>query len=313
MGRSEVATGVPDHHVARPVTTIPGMRTPRTAAVLIPLMLLALGCAPEDSSTATDTSSPDTNSTPADCAQGKTLTDGTLTIATDSPAYSPWFKGNDPSNGKGYESAVAYAVADQLGFDRSSVSWVKEPFNKSYAPGDKDFDFDINQISSTPQRAKVVRFSDGYYTASQALIALKDNPVAEATSLADLKDYKLGAQTGTTSLTVIREDIDPASQPLVFDDTNVAKQALLNDQVDAIVADLPTAFYITSAEITSAEVVGQFQQQSGSPEQFGMLFEKGNQLVDCVNRALANMKSDGTLDSIQQKWLSQTVDVPVLQ
>ncbi len=191
----------------------------------------------------------DAAQTPADCAQGKTLTDGTLTIATDSPAYDPWFSHNDPSNGKGYESAVAYAVADQLGFDQASVKWVKEPFNKSYAPGAKDFDFDINQISITPQRAKVVTFSDGYYTAAQALIALKDSPVAQATSIDDLKQYKLGAQTGTTSLTAIRDDIQPSSEPLVFDDTNVAKQALLNHQVDAIVADLPTAFYITAVQI----------------------------------------------------------------
>jgi polar amino acid transport system substrate-binding protein len=290
------------------------MRTPRTAAVLVPLMLVALGCAPQDSSTATDASgSTDANQTPAECAQGKTLTDGTLTIATDSPAYEPWFKNNDPSNGKGYESAVAYAVADQLGFDKASVKWVKEPFNKSYAPGDKDFDFDINQISITPQRAKVVTFSDGYYTASQALITLKDSPVAKATSLDDLKKYKLGAQTGTTSLTAIREDIQPSSEPLVFDDTNVAKQALLNHQVDAIVADLPTAFYITAVEIPTATIVGQFQQQSGTPEQFGMLFQKGNALVDCVNQALANLTSDGSLDRFEQKWLSETVSVPVLQ
>jgi len=276
-------------------------------------MLVALGCAPQDSSTAKDTTGSDANQTPADCAQGKTLTDATLTIATDSPAYEPWFKNNDPSNGKGFESAVAYAVADQLGFDKASVKWVKEPFNKSYAPGDKDFDFDINQISITPQRAKVVTFSDGYYTAAQALIALKDSPVAQVSSLDDLKKYKLGAQTGTTSLTAIREDIQPSSEPLVFDDTNVAKQALLNHQVDAIVADLPTAFYITAVEIPAATIVGQFQQQSGAPEQFGMLFQKDNPLVGCVNQALANLTSDGTLDDIEQKWLSETVSVPVLQ
>jgi polar amino acid transport system substrate-binding protein len=285
------------------------MRMPRTAAVLVPLMLVALGCAPQDSSTATDTST-DANQTPADCAQGKTLTDGTLTIATDTPAYDPWFSHNDPSNGKGYESAVAYAVAKQLDLP---VKWVKEPFNKSFAPGDKDFDFDINQISITSARAKVVTFSDGYYTAAQALIALKDSPVAQATSVDDLKQYKLGAQTGTTSLTAIREDIQPTTEPLVFQNTNVAKQALLNHQVDAIVADLPTAFYITAVEIPSATIVGQFQQQSGTPEQFGMLFQKDNPLVGCVNQALDTIKSDGTLDQIEQKWLSQTVSVPVLQ
>ncbi len=295
------------------MVNIPDMRMPRTAAVLAPLMLLALGCAPQASSTATDPSTQSSDQTPADCAQGKTLTDGTLTVGTDSPAYDPWFRNNDPTNGKGYESAVAYAVAKQLGFDQSAVKWVKEPFNKSYAPGDKDFDFDINQISITPARAKVVTFSDGYYTVAQALIALKDSPVAGVTSIDDLKKYKLGAQTGTTSLTAIRDDIQPSSEPLVFDDTNVAKQALLNHQVDAIVADLPTAFYITAVQIPSAAIVGQFQQQSGLPEQFGMLFQKGNPLADCVDQALAAMKSDGTLDGIEQKWLSQTVNVPVLQ
>jgi|SRR6476659_4534179 polar amino acid transport system substrate-binding protein len=290
------------------------MRTPLKAAVLAPLMLLALGCAPQASSTAVDSdASPSTNATPADCAQGKTLTDGVLTIGTDSPAYDPWFSNNDPTNGKGFESAVAYAVAKQLGFDESAVKWTKVPFNKSYAPGDKNFDFDINQISITPARQKVVTFSDGYYTAAQALIALKNSPAAKATSLADLKDLKLGAQTGTTSLTAIREDIQPSSEPLVFDDTNVAKQALLNGQVDGIVADLPTAFYITAAEIPSATIVGQFQQQSGTPEQFGMLFQKDNPLAECVNQALATMKSDGSLDAIEKKWLSQTVNVPVLQ
>jgi len=275
-------------------------------------MLLALGCAPQESSTVADPS-PNPDQTPAECAQGKTLTDGTLKIATDSPAFDPWFSNNDPTNGKGFESAVAYAVAKQLGFDKGSVKWVKEPFNKSYAPGDKDFDFDINQISITPARAKVVTFSDGYYTASQALITLKDSSLSSATSIADLKDAKLGAQTGTTSLTAIREDIQPSSQPLVFQNTNVARQALLNHQVDAIVADLPTAFFITAVQIPSATIVGQFQQQAGAPEQFGMLFQQGNQLVDCVNQGLAAMKSDGTLDAIEKKWLSQTVNVPVLQ
>jgi polar amino acid transport system substrate-binding protein len=187
------------------------------------------------------------------------------------------------------------------------------PFNSSYAPGPKHFDFDINQISITPARAKVVDFSDGYYTAAQAVIALKDSPAAKATSLADLKDLKLGAQTGTTSLTAIRDDIQPTSEPLVFQSTNVAKQALLNGQVDAIVADLPTAFFITAVQIPSATIVGQFQQQTGSPEQFGMLFQQGNPLVGCVNQALADMTSDGTLDAIEKKWLSQTVNVPVLQ
>jgi polar amino acid transport system substrate-binding protein len=277
-------------------------------------MLVALGCAPQDSSTATDTpASSDTTQTPADCAQGKTMTDGTLTIATDSPAYDPWFSHNDPTNGKGYESAVAYAVAKELGFDESSVKWVKQPFNTSFAPGPKHFDFDINQISITAAREKAVTFSDGYYTAAQALVALDDSPISKVTSLADLKKYKLGAQTGTTSLTALRDDVQPDSDPVVFQNTNDAKQALLNHQVDAIAADLPTAFYITAVQIPHSTIVGQFQQQSGTPEQFGMLFSKGNSLVECVNAALADMKSDGALDAIEKKWLSQTVSVPVLQ
>ena len=293
------------------------MRLRGTLAVAaVPLLLAAAACAPESddsSATATDTAGSSPSGDQCATDQLNLVTSGQLTVGTDSPAYEPWFVDNDPSNGKGFESAVAYAVADQLGFTKDQVTWVKVPFNNSYAPGPKDFDFDINQISITPERAEKVTFSDGYYTAAQALIALKDSPVASATSLADLKDYKLGAQTGTTSLTAIRDDIQPTQEPLVFQNTNVAKQALLNGQVDAIVADLPTAFYITAVEIPSATIVGQFQQQSGEPEQFGMLFEKGNPLVACVNEALATMESDGTLDAIEQEWLSETVNVPVLQ
>ncbi len=289
------------------------MRMPLTAAVLAPLMLLALGCAPQASSTATDNTSTNAAQTAADCAQGKTLKDGVLTVGTDSPAYDPWFRHNDPTNGKGYESAVAYAVAKQLGFDPSAVTWTKVPFNASYAPGPKKFDFDINQISITPARQKVVDFSDGYYNAAQAVIAVKGSPAAAATSLADLKKYKIGAQTGTTSLTAIRDQIQPSSAAVVFQNTNDAKQALLNGQVDAIVADLPTAFYLTAAEIPKGTIVGQFQQTGGEQEQFGMLFAKGNALVGCVNQALATLKSDGTLAALEKKWLSDTVNVPVLQ
>jgi polar amino acid transport system substrate-binding protein len=290
------------------------MPKPRTALALLtaPLMLLALGCAPQASSTATDQSTAPADQSPADCARGNTMKSGTLTVATDSPAYDPWFRDNDPTNGKGYESAVAYAVAQKLGFDPSAVTWVKERFNNSYAPGKKPFDFDINQISITPARAKVVTFSDGYYSAAQALIALKGSKVAGATSLAELKGFELGAQTGTTSLTAIRDDIHPSSEPRVFQDTNAAKQALVNHQVDAIVADLPTAFYISAVQIKGSTIVGQFQA-SGQPEQFGMLFTKGNPLAACVDQALSALRSDGTLAAIEKKWLSDTVDVPVLK
>ena len=286
------------------------------AVAAVPLLLAAVACAPEsdDSSpTATDSENPSATADQCSTDSLPVRTAGQLTVGTDSPAYDPWFVDNDPSNGKGFESAVAYAVADQLGVSKDQVTWVKVPFNKSYAPGDKDFDFDINQISITPQRAEVVDFSDGYYQAAQAVIALKGTAGAEATSLDDLKGLKLGAQTGTTSLTAIRDVIQPDSDPAVFDDTNAAKQALQNGQVDAILADLPTAFYISAVEIPKSTIVGQFQPETGQQEEFGMLFQKGSALVPCVNEALGALRDDGTLAQIEKQWLSDVVNVPTLQ
>ena len=300
----------------------------RTALTVLPLLALPLACAPADEDDGADDPGTSESSTPAEdptddetdseaggvsaeCSgdQAPTLEAGVLTVATDSPAFTPWFVDDDPTNGEGFESAVAYAVADTLGLP---VEWTVVPFNKSYAPGPKDFDFDINQISITPERAEAVDFSDGYYTAAQAVIGLKDSAVAGATSVADLAGYKLGAQTGTTSLTVIRESIQPEQDPAVFEDTNAAKQALLNGQVDGIVADLPTAFYITAVEIPKATILGQFSSDT-NPEEFGMLFEKGNPLRDCVNEALAILEGDGTLAAIEEQWLSSEVEGPVLQ
>ncbi len=236
---------------------------------------------------------------------------GVLTIATDSPAYPPWFAGNDPSNGRGFEGAVAYALAEQMGFTSDEVTWVVEPFNKSYAPGPKDFDFDINQISITPKRAQAVTFSEGYYDVNQALITLEDSPIAGATTIAELEGAKLGAQVGTTSLAYITANIQPTQEPYVYDTTNDAKSALEAGQIDGIVVDLPTAFYITAVEIPGSRVVGQFPSVGG-PEQFGLLFEKDNPLVGCVNEALDALKGDGTLAEIQQTWLAEKVDAPVL-
>jgi polar amino acid transport system substrate-binding protein len=286
------------------------MRLTPLALVTVPILLLTLGCAPKDESPSAGGST----STKSSCAKDDLAlkTPGKLTIATDTPAYDPWFSQNDPTNGKGFESAVAYAVAGKLGFDQSEVSWIKEPFNNSYAPGPKKFDFDINQISITPERAKVVDFSQGYCSAAQAVVALKKKDLAPG-ALTDLKSLRLGAQTGTTSLTVIRDDLKPTKAPLVFNNTNTAKQALLNDQVDAIVVDLPTAFYITAAEIPGSTIVGQFQPTSGKPEQFGLLFEKGNELRTCVDKAIASLTDDGTLADLEKQWLSTTVDVPVLK
>ncbi len=281
------------------------------------LCLLSVACAPNDESTTSaptsSTSETSAGDTPVDeCADPQTVKPGTLTIATDSPAYDPWFSKDDPTNGKGFESAVAYAVASEMGFDTAAVTWTKEPFNASYQPGPKNFDFDINQISISPKRAKAVTFSDGYYSAAQAIITLKDSPLAGATSLSDFSDATLGAQVGTTSLDAITETIKSSKSPQVFDDTNVAKNALLNGQVDGIVVDLPTAFYITAVEIPQGTIAGQFQATSGDPEAFGLLFEKGNPLVSCANQALASLKDNGTLADLENKWLSQVLDIPTL-
>ena len=295
----------------------------RHAVVMVGLSVLVLtACAPEDEESDSEATSPasseetsdggDAAADPCAAEQLPLHEPGTLTIATDKPAYEPWFKKNDPSNGQGYESAVAYAVAEQLGFERSQVTWVVEPFNKSYAPGQKEYDFDINQVSITPQRAEVVDFSDGYYEAAQAVIVPKDSEYADTTSIVEIQDAKFGAQVGTTSLQAIEAVIAPSQQVAVYDDTNGAKQALLNGQIDAFVADLPTAFYITAVEIPQATISGQFQPTTGETEEFGLLFEKGNPLVSCVNEALGELRDSGELEQIEQRWLSQVVDVPEL-
>ena len=272
------------------------------SAALPAVAALALaGCASEADTTASASPSP---SASVDCSPEslQTLTPGTLTIGTDSPAYPPYFEDDDPSNGKGFESAVAYAVADELGFAQDQVTWVTVPFNKSYAPGAKDFDFDINQISITPKRQKAVDFSEGYYTVNQAVVALEDSPIANATTLAELQEAKLGAQVGTTSLDFITETIQPTQQPMVYNDTNDAKSALEAGQIDGIVVDLPTAYYVTAAEFDNAKIVGQFPAQEGG-EQFGLLMAKGSPLVSCVNFALTNLKDSGELQQIQDEWL----------
>lgn len=234
-----------------------------------------------------------------------TVASGTLTIGTDTPAYPPYFVDDDPTNGQGFESAVAYAVAEGLGFAPEEVVWEVVPFNVSYAPGDKNFDFDINQISITEERKQAVDFSDGYYTVNQAVVALKDSPIAGATSLAELKESRLGAQVGTTSLAYITDVVEPNVDPQVFNDTNDAKNAMQNGQLDGLVVDLPTAYYITAVEIPEGTIVGQFPAQEGG-EEFGLLFQKGNPLVTCVNNVLAELKASGQLQAIQDQWLAGT-------
>jgi polar amino acid transport system substrate-binding protein len=236
-----------------------------------------------------------------------TVEDGKLTVGTDSPAFPPWFEDDDPSNGKGFESAVAYAVAEELGFDKEDVAWTTVAFDTAFAPGEKDFDFDINQVSINDERDEAVDFSDGYYDVNQAIIGYADSAAAGATTVADLKGLKLGAQQGTTSLDYITEVIGPDQEPFVYNDNNAAKAALNAKQVDALVLDLPTALYVSAAEIEGTEVFGQFPTEGGDPEQFGLVFAEGNTLRDCVDDALAALKDDGTLAGIQEEYLADAV------
>jgi polar amino acid transport system substrate-binding protein len=235
---------------------------------------------------------------------------GVLTVATDKPAYPPWFENNNPANGKGYESAVAYAVAKQLGFKASQVKWAYEPFNDSYAPGPKKFDFDINEVSVTPQRAQAVTFSTSYYNVQQALVALKGTPIVTKHSPADLKGYVFGDQVGTTSLAFINSQIQPTQTPKVYETLNDVKQGLQTHQIAALVADTPTAQYISSSEIKNSVMVAQFPSTG---EHFGLLFAKGNPLVRCVDKALATLNTNGTLAQLEKKYLQVYLSVPTIK
>ncbi len=243
---------------------------------------------------------------------------GQFTVGTDNPAYPPWFGGDekspwkvsDPTSGKGFESAVAYAVAKKLGFTKSEVNWIRVPFNTSFAPGPKKFDVDINQISFKPVRAKAVDFSNSYYDVNQAMVVLRGTPIAHAEGIDELKPYKLGAQLGTTSYDFIQDRVKPSKQPAVFDTNDAAVQALKNKQIDGLVVDLPTAFFVTAAQVENSRILGQFQ--STTKEHFGMVLEKGNSLTKCINSALAQLRTDGTLQDIQDQWLSKVAGAPVL-
>lgn len=235
---------------------------------------------------------------------------GVLTVATDSPAYPPYFEDDDPSNGKGFESAVAYAIAGELGFTDSQVEWTKVPFNASYAPGQKKFDFDLNQISITAAREKVVTFSTPYYTANQAILVSKDSDLEDVTSLDQLKDVQIGVQIGTTSLDAVREEIDPSTEPKVFDSSNDVVTALKQGQVDAVVLDLPTAIYLRDAELEGSRVIGQFEAEGG--DQWGALMAKDSPIAACVNEAVDTLTESGRLQEITDKWMSESASAPKL-
>jgi len=291
--------------------------------------LFAAACAEENP--VVSTASPSPGATAADCAKGVSsyTSAGTLTIATDNPAYAPWFGGKvsqsgspwkadpsfgrgDPYSGEGFESAVAYAVAGELGFARGAVAWIPLNFNQSYKPGPKNFDLYIGQVSYSPVRAQAVDFSEGYYDVQQALVAKRGTPITDATTFADLQSYKLGAQIGTTSYSYIVENIQPDQQPSVYDNPNDVIAALNAGQIDGYLVDAPTAYVnVLIGEVPHGEVVGQFPT-IGDQEHFGMVFQKGNPLVGCVNQAIATLESDGTLDAIQKKWL-KTLTYPFIE
>ena len=259
----------------------------------------------------------------ASCAKAdlQLVTAGALTIGTDNPAYPPWFGGgeikgskwkiNDPTTGKGYESAVAYEVAKRLGFAKAEVGWVVVPFSRSFAPGKKPFDFFVNQVSVTPQRAKNVGFSTSYYNVNQAVVGLEGKPIASVKTLAGLKRFKLGAPIGTTSYDYIVKHIK-SPDPAVYDTLNDAVTALKNGQIDGLVVDFPSTGYITGVQVPKGVVVGRLPTK-GVPEIFGLVFQKGSPLVACVNQALAKMRADGTLRRLEVRWLAQAGGAPILK
>ena len=272
--------------------------------LFLALLPLVAGCGSSESDS--------TGATASNCKPGElpTKKEGKLTVATDKPAYPPYFENDDPTNGEGFESAVAYAIAKNLGFSKGNVDWTVVPFNSSYAPGPKDFDFDVNQISITPTREKAVDFSAPYYTANQAVVALKDSEAAGATSLEDLKLAKIGVQIGTTSLDGVEEKIEPSEQPQVFNSSNDVVTALKNEQIDAVVVDLPTALYLTAVQVPNAKVVGQFSVPGG--DQWGALLEKESELTPCVSQAIEELEESGELEEITQRWMSKGAGAPEL-
>ncbi len=285
--------------------TSPFRRLLAAAALLVPLV--AAGCAPAD--TAPPAAAPET------CEPGAlpTLTPGTLTFGTDEPVYPPWYLDDDPASGEGFESAVAYAIAGELGYPREQVTWVRVPFNAAIQPGPKSFDVNLTEFSITEERRQAVDFSSPYYDVKQAVVALEGSPAAGATTIAQLQPLRIGAQVGTTSLDAVSEQIDPAAGPAVFNTNDDAKLALTNGQIDALVVDLPTAFYITSAELDNGTIVGQLPLGDGTPEQFGAVLDRDSPLTACVSEAVDRLREAGTLAELETEWLSTAGSAPELR
>ena len=293
----------------------PGRRslTLAAGAVATAAALAVAGCAPTSSSGSSASSkSSATSANTCTKATLQTQTPGTLTIATDEPVYEPWFVDDKPTNKKGFESAVAYAVAEKLGYADTDVKWVRAHFDDVISPTPKKFDFDINEFSITDARAKVVDFSTGYYDVTQAVVTVKGSKIAGATTIAALQGAKLGAQKGTTTYDAIGSIIKPSQAPAVFNTNDLAVQALKNKQIDGLVVDLPTALYVAAAQVKDGVVVGQFKSP-GTPEQFGLLLDKGSALTTCMSQAVDALRADGTLTQLASQWLTGSTGAPVLQ
>lgn len=298
------------------------MTTLALSAVVLAALVLATGAGtaaattePPDG-TATDVSAaPGTIPDPAECAVGLTLEDGVLTVATGEPAFPPYVIDDDPTSGDGFEAAVAYAVAREMGFEPEAVEWIRTPFDAAIAPGPTDFDFNLQQYGITPDREAVMSFSLPYYTSTHAMIALPDSPAIEATSIPALQDLRIGVATGTTTLQFVEDVIQPSNAPQVFNDNAAAVTALGTQQIDAIIVDLPTALFLSATEeqLADAVVVGQFPPvDSAEGEPWGLMFEMDNPLVDCANYALLNLRESGELEAITTEWMEDSTAVPVI-
>lgn len=275
-------------------------------AVAVTLTMLVVGCSPAEQESTTATGD-------GTCVKGAlaTLKSGVLTFGTDQPAYPPWFVDDDPGNGKGFESAVAYAVADKLGYTADHVQWVRVPFNAAIAPGPKPFDANLNEFSITDERKQAVDFSSPYYDVTQAVVTIKSSPAAKVTTLDGLRGLRLGAQVGTTSY-VAAEALGAKETVAVYNNNDDAKAALTNGQIDALVLDLPTAFQVQS-ELTDGVIVGQLPSGTDKPEQFGIVLDRGSALTSCVSGAVDALRSDGTLTKLQQQWLAEAGNAPELK
>ena len=276
-------------------------RSRRVAALAIAAALLAVSACGTD----------DTSSSSAD-GEVQTLTDGKLTIGTGQPAYSPWVEDDKPESGKGFEAAVAYAVADKLGFAKDDVVWVRTPFDTVISPGPKDFDFNIQQFSISEQRKKAVDFSSPYYVTAPALVSIKGNAGADATSVADLKDVVIGGAVGTTTLTAVEDLVDPSKEVQTFNSNEDAVQALRTNAIDVLAVDLPTALYLANAELDNGVVVGQLDSDQGG-EEFGLLLEKDSPLTEPVTKAVDELRDEGVLDDLAKQWLTDTAGAPILK